>query len=328
MKIFSVLSKNFFSILLLTVINQSVVNAQSSSDLLPPDVRGEVRKGLSGILNGLVIFGSSSAIGSGAFTFEAEDSSPNTELKVLRLFNDINLTDSEKSVVPFINFGIGQAKLTEEIPAIEGGGANDFSTITTESIGIGAGLDLKVSDNWTITPSFDLVYSQSDNNYDYNNEFSQQILQLFDGNVFNWDVDTMSYNPGAKLKYQQEVGCGVTLMPSVQYTQIFVDSTSSSSDIIDVSTSSGVLSSKLRAEVDDVVSISQQELTLVPQLSRTDLFHDARADLGIKYFHEVSLGLLAKKQTAIPLFTDFGITAGYTFGEDMSGWRIGLDASL
>jgi hypothetical protein len=266
-------------------------------------------------------------LGSGFFNFESSDA-PDTELEVLRLFNDFNLTESDNTYVPFINFGVGTAKLTDKIPPIEGTGENDFSTINTDSAGLGAGIDIKLSDNWILSPQADLIYSHSKSRYDYNNQFSQEILQIFDGNLFNWDVETLSYNPGAKIEYQNNLGCGVTILPSLQYTQIFVESVSTNSDLIDVSSSSGVLSSRLRAEVEDVLKIGQQSLTFIPQFSRTDLYHDARADLGINYFHEFSIGLLAKNQQSLPIFKDLGLSAGYTFGEDMNGWRIGLDANL
>jgi len=304
----------------------TILQAQSTSELLPPEIRSEVKNALSGTLNGLVIFGSASTIGSGYFSFEQTDSA-DTKLDVLRLFNEYSLAEKDEKYSPFINFGIGQVKLSEQISPLEGNGDNDFSRINTFSVGAGLGVDIALSENFYLTPVFDFIYSHSQNDYDFNNEFSQTILALFDKNVFNWDVETLSYNPGLKARYEIKTD-SAKIIPSVSYTQIYIDSISTNSDIIDVSTTSGVLNSRIRVEIPDLLCFNEIPLTLIPQFSRTDLYKDARSGTGIKNFHEVSLALLAKDQQFLPIFKDIGISAGYSFGEDITGWRVGLEGGF
>ncbi len=152
-------------------------------------------------------------------------------------------------------------------------------------------------------------------------------MQLFDGNIFNWDVDTFSYNPGLKVRYEYKMG-STTLIPSVAYTELFVDSVSTSSDIIDVNSSSGVMNAKLRIEIEDVFCINEIPFRLVPQVGRTDIYADARSGIGVGHFYDFSLAVLAKGQHYLPFFKDIGISTGFTLGEDVKGWRLGLEGAL
>ncbi len=303
------------------------VHAETLTDLLPTDLTGEINKGISNALNGLVIFTSSSSLGSGYFTFDSDDS-PDTKMDVLRLMGDYDLVDSNtETFAPFLRGGVGRLKLSEEITPFEGIGSNDFSVVETSSLSGGIGVDIKAADGFFITPMFDLVYSHTENKYDYNNEFSQTVLQLFDRDIFNWDIDTLSYNPGAMDRYEALAG-SVKIIPSVTYTHVFVDSIWTNSSLLNVNTSSGVLNAKIKAEIPTGICVSAVELWAVPQFSRTDLYRDAREGAGIGHFNEVSLGLIAKNQNILPIFKDFGITGGYSFAEDVTGWRIGLEAEL
>jgi len=314
------------TIALTSLIYQNA-NAQTLTDQLPPELQSEINNSISQAVNGLVIFSSSSSLGSGYFTFDAKDS-PDTKLDIIRLMGDYKLGNPEDSIVPFVRGGVGQLKLSEEIPDfLEQGGANDFSTVTTSSVSLGAGADVNITGGFYFTPMFDLIYSHTENKYDYNNIFSQEILKLFDRDVFNWDIDTMSYNPGAMIKYVAKSG-STTITPSVTYTHAFVNSFWTNSSLYDVNTSSGILNSKIKAEIPSGFNIGSSEISVIPQFSRTDIYKDARAGIGIGYFHEVAVALMAKNQTFLPLFQDIGVSGGYSFGDDVTGYRIGIEAEL
>lgn len=316
-----------FSLLLASIFGSAPVQAQDFVDILPPETRNEINKSISNGVNGLVIFSSSSSIGSGYFTFESDDSS-DTKMDVLRLLGDYDLVEpNTQAYAPFIRGGVGQLKLTEQIPPEEGIGENDFSIIETFSISGGVGVDIRLGGGFFLTPTFDLTYSHTENRYDYNNLYSALVLQLFDGDVFNWDIETIGYNPGAAFRYEAMVG-DTRIIPSATYTQVFVDSFWTNSNIYDVNTSSGVFQSKLRAEMPSGLCVGKSDITIVPQFSRTDIYKDARAGTGIGHYHEVSLGMIAKNQDIVPFFRDFGVTGGYSFGEDFTGWRVGLEAEL
>lgn len=305
----------------------NVSNAQSNLDLLPPDLQGEINKDLTNAVNALVIFSSSSSLGSGTFGFR-DDEGPDPELDVFKLMGQYDFGDPESDpTVPYIKAGIGKTKLKEVIPDfLEMGGRSDFSTIDTWSFLIGTGIDLQLIENLHLVPYFDLVYSYSENEYDFNNEFSQTILALFDQDIVNWDVHTMGYNPGAKLYYRAEFGRGA-FIPSVNYTQVFLEDLSTNSELLDLSTSSGVLQSKLIFELPVTEGSDKGGVFAIPSFSRTDIYGDAR-DSGLDYYHEVGLAFVAREQTMIPLLSEVGISAGYAFADDMWGWRVGLEGGF
>ena len=301
--------------------------AQSAKEVLPDETKREINNALSSAIDGMVVFGTSSAIGSGYFTLDAEEA-PDTDLDVLRLFNDIDLENPPSGEYhPFLNFGIGSVKVADEILPYYGSGPNDFTTFSSLSFDLGVGVDIKLSERFFLTPMFDLVYTHTENEYDYNNESSQTVLQPFDGDIFNWDVDTLGYNPGLKLRYEHPLECS-TLIPSISYTEVFVESFSTSSDILDVSTASGIMNSRVKWDIPDAIDAGTVPLTLVPQISRTDLYGDVRSGINLHYFQEISLAVIARNQHFLPAFKDIGVSAGITLGDDVSGWRLGLEGEL
>lgn len=295
---------------------------------LPDDVRGAVNSNISNAINGVIIFSSTSAVGSGYFKFESEDDSPDTSVDVLRVNGEYKLRSlGGERGVPFLHGGLGHFHLSEQSIPIDGGGENDFSTITNDGVTLGGGVEYRATNGLFISPAFDFVYSHTKNHYDFNNPFSVENLKPYDRDVFNWDIDSMTYIPGITARYEVMAG-STMLIPSVSYMQSYVDGVRTDSRILNVSTSTGVLNTRLKADIPSGYSLNSSAISVVPQVSRTDIYGDARAGIGIGHFHELSLALIAKQQNFLPLFTNFGISGGYTFGEDMAGWRVGLEAEF
>jgi len=315
------------AILFISTMLPPVAQSESAIDAFPPELRSELNDILSNALNGLVIFSSSSAVGGGSYTFK-ESGEPDGNMDVIRLWNDYYFGErGSEGFVPYVRFGVGHLTLRERLSPVEGEGLNDFWRIKTTSLITGFGTDINLGSGFYLTPGFDLIYSHSTSRFDYNNEFSQEYLQPFDRDIFSWNVDTLSYNPQVAARYEAEVGRSL-LVPSVSYTQVFVDSLRSSSELLDVNTSSGVLNTRLRAQIPSSFSLAGGELFYTPKVSRTDLYRDARDGLGFGYYHELGFGLLAKDQDVIPLFRDIGFMAGYSFASGFRGWRVGLEADL
>jgi hypothetical protein len=311
----------------LCILSAGQLSAESAAALLPPEVQADINKSLSNALNGLAIFSSSSALGSGYYTSDVDDGTE-LDLDVLRVSQDFYIGRKEDvRYAPFIRALAGQIKVTESLPPIEGGGEADFSTVESFTAGIGAGVDVRLAEGFFLTPSFLLSYNHTENNYDFNNPFSQSFLALFDKDVYNWDVDSIGYMPGAELRYNIHAAKTV-ITPSISYSQLFLDSYWSNSSIIDAKTSSGILVANLKADLPTGTEVLSGDLHLVPQIRRTDIFEDAKDGLGLDHYYDVSLGFLLKNQDLIPFFKDIGITGGYGFVDDFSGWRIGFDAEL
>lgn len=293
-------------------------------DLLPPELRSEVNDSISNVLNALHVFSSSDTVSSGSFTFDG-DGEPDTDLDVMKISADLKFQeDDNQALVPFITGLVGHAKLTGEITPLNGVGQNDFISFETTSFGLGAGADWNVFDNLHFVPKMTFVYSQSTNEYDYNNEESQALLQLFDRDLFNWDVDTMTYLPSTQVYYSLPIG-DVKIEPSVQFSYVAVDSTWTNSHLIDVSTASEILLTKLRATTPLRVSVSDLPLELEVYGARHDIYGDALEAFGFHSYHEIGGALyINDTRDCFPLFSKIGIGSSYAWNSDFDGWRIGI----
>lgn len=299
--------------------------AQTVSEVvLSPELVSEVKSALSSTLNGIAVFETSDALGSGSFAYD-EVGGQETDIDVLRFSNDFYLGERDgESFAPFIRALIGNVKLTESIPPFEGEGIADFSVTESVAVGVGLGVDIALMENLYLTPSFLFSYNSTSNKYDFNNE-SSQILAIFNREILNWNVDALGYMPGAELRYNVPLGEKTVITPSISYSQLFLDSFWSNSPLIDVNSSSGILTSGLRFDFGTDVQLLGGNLHLIPEVRRTDISRDAKDGLGFSYYYDFGFGAYVKDQNVIPFLSEVGITGGYGYADEFEGWRIGLD---
>lgn len=316
-------------ILGVSIAFQSPLLAQSRpADSLPDEIKRDVNDGLGSVLNGLHVFSSADMVSSGSFKFLSKDT-PDDTLNVLKLSGDYRFEEcQDQGLVPFVSGLLGSAKITSQIPPEEGPGQNDFTTTTTMSIGIGGGVDWNVVDKFHLIPKMMLVYSRSTNNFDYNNLESQTYFKPFDGDLFNWDVDTITYLPSIKGEYRWESQHHLHITPSVQYAYLNIDSTWTNSSILDVKTSSGVLQPRLAIGAPLNTTLLSMPLSNEVFTGMTRVSGDARNALGFSDYYEAGILFSVDSHERLPVLTRVGLGFSYAWNPDMNGWRIGLEGKV
>ncbi len=295
-------------------------------DLLSSELQGELTNIYNGGLTGLHIFSSTDSVSSGFFSVKKDDGSEK-KFEVMKAGADIPLADKDSVFVPFVSGMIGIMKLTDSPKPVEGEGQDDFSRISTLSIGVGGGVDIHLLDQLRIVPKLMAVYGHTENRFDYHNTFSQEVLQVFDRELFNWDIDTMTYLPSVKSYYVWDIGA-TQITPSVNYTHIYVDSFSSSSPLVDVDSNSGLLQTRLSLDHDLGLLFVGAPLRGELFGQRNDIYGKAADGLGFNNYHEAGFLISANTENKIPLFASLGLGVSYAWNSDFDGWRIGLQGDF
>ncbi|MBX7139177.1 MAG: hypothetical protein K1X83_14475 [Oligoflexia bacterium] len=329
MNFISRVSLGFLLALLVQVDAATNVLAQDRPiDILPDELKAGVNEALSSALDALHIYSSADTVSSGYYVFD-EDAEPDTKLDVLKVLGEYTFSDGpDDTFVPLISGLIGNVRLRGDIPPLEESpGPNDFLTLSTTSIGLGGGFDWTVFGGLHIVPKMTFVYSHSENTYDYNNEGSQLFLQPFDGDLFNWDVDTISYLPSLKAYYRWMLG-KVRITPSAQYSHLHVDSFWTNSALLDVKTNTDILKTRVGVAAPLGAEISGMPLENELFGALNFIYGDAEEALGFPRYNEVGTLISALSSGQLPWFSKLGVGATYVWNSNFDGWRVGLEGEF
>lgn len=329
------LTKGLMKSLLLVIF---ILLTSYSSALAQDPVNEEELVGfINGVVNGLVnantLFTSQEEVSSGYFKLNTEGSGPGdserVKFNVLKIPAHYSLCDDKDAAVrPYIRAVLGQASQIESVSPTEGAtGLSDFSAVDTRSISLGGGADIELFDNFTLRPDFVATYSRIKNRYDYNNDVSLLIGAFVDGQVFNWNMDVMTYTPSVRAQYVIPLETLIVTLRS-SYSYLLNKSFSSSSDILNVDSSTNLIRNGIIVEVPTGVSLFDTPISVRPFFSRSDLGGSAARALGFDYFYEVGGDLAFKVQDTLPLLSELSVGGSYTWGDDMEGVRIGIGASF
>ena len=319
--------KRIITTLCLSLLITTFSHAQSSDRpdiVIPPEVQENLNQIINEVSAALIVFSSGDAVASGYFKFDV-DGQQDSKLDVLKIYGDYALGNESDRIRPFISGTAGMVSYRELVPPEDGIGESDFGRFYSTNLGIGGGAIFSITDGLSITPGAEVSYNRIENKWDYNNPISQQFLSLFDGQVFNWNLESISYLPSVKLAYNWKL-TDVTITPSTKYSHMFTESFSSSSDIYDLSTDSGILRSMIELSVP--TSCFENSLTIKPYVARTDISRDAEHGLGFSYLHEFGIALVADVEGTVPLFKNLGLSTSYTVARDLTGVRFGIVGDL
>ncbi len=307
------------------IILATTANAQEAD----PDIDAllnDINQGINQIVNAATLFTSQESVSSGYFKFKAnEPDESDTEMDVLRLPARFDLSnDPDAQLKPFVRGQLGYLRASESLAAIEGGGDADFSVIKTFTAELGGGVDIVLVEGLVLTPEGSISYSRVENNYDYNNPFSQQIIQpLFDEEAFNWDLDIITYSPKVKLAYTLPID-PVKITISSRYAYFYNDSVGSTSSIIDISSDTNLFQNGIQATIPLGFSVFESGVGFRPFFVRSDVHGAARRGLEFAHFYEVGGDFLFGTKESIGLLSELSVGSSYTFGHDFEGWRIGV----
>lgn len=275
------------------------------------------------VVNGATIFTSQNTASSGVFSLDSDTpGADDTEIDLTKLPVSYTFGDENDAVRPHVRGILASLKSTRSVPTGGPGSVDDFSRLEVLTAGVAGGIVYQACDDLRITPLFEVAYSNIERKYDYNNAYSQANLSPFDRDAFNTSVEVMTYSPSIEADYTIRHN-ETKIIPKLRYAHLFNESISSKSSVVDVSSDSGLLQSFLDIETPLGTTLFGQQLGLHPFIVRTDVFGTAKDARGPNYFHEVGADLTFTEDQR-ELLKGFSLGASYIFGDDLTGYRIGL----
>lgn len=296
-------------------------DSMAQSQSLLDDANNRANQAVSAV----TLFTSQDTLSSGLFKFRSSGEG-NSEFRVTRLPYSHSFEPLANGMIPEISAVYGYSKLTQS-PQMHAGaeGIDDFSRVSTHSIGVGGGLKMPaLVDGFSVTPRLFFAWSHLKRRYDFNNTYSQATFKPYDDDFFNTYVDVLVYTPSVELNYEWKMCTDATFSAHTRYSELFNDSVSTKSSVIDISSATGLLQSEIEAMLPTHSSVYGRDIKVHPFLGRSDIYGDARAGLGFSYFHEVGVDLVFSKPNDNSIFKDISLGASYSFGDDFDGWRLGI----
>ena len=309
------------SLIVTGVVNSALILLASPSFAAPS--ASEFNDRVNEVVNGVTIFTTQDTASSGVFSFESDSPGvSDVDIDLIKIPVTHTFGEDQDVLRPQVRGVLGNLTSTRSVATGGPGSIDDFSRLEVLTAGVSGGVVYRIWDELRITPLFGIAYSHVKRRYDFNNSFSQTNLLPFDQDAFNTSVDVMTYSPTVELDYTFKKGA-TTLIPKVRYSHLFNDSVSSKSSVIDVNSDSGMLQSFFDVNTPLGYKLLGQDLGLHPYIVRTDLFGSAKDARGPNYFHELGADLTFTDSNRKTL-KGFSIGGSYLFGEDFTGYRIGV----
>jgi len=312
-------------LLALTILATTLSStAQAQEDVEIAEFVNLVDSTINSAVNAATLFTSQESVSSGYFKFKSTED-PDTKLDVFRIPGQYSLCDDKDAMIrPFVRGQLGSLKVRESITPIEGAtGVNDFSVLDVWTVEGGGGADIEPLDGLVITPEASIAYSRIENRYDYNNDVSQFLQPILDGQVFNTSLDVLTYSPKIKVAYTLPLE-DVKVRFSSRYSYLYNDSFSTESDIVDVSSDTSIFQNGVEVKVPTGLTVLESPVAVRPFFVRSDIHGSAKDGLGFGHFYEGGLDIHFGMREAVDLPGELTVGTSYTFGDNFEGWRVGL----
>ena len=188
----------------------------------------------------------------------------------------------------------------------------------------GLGLKVPVTKAVYLYPHAAVAYSYLKNRADYPSSRAKQLLDpLFNGIITDFDVQSMTYSAALGLGYEETLGV-VDVSLRGMFTYAYTDSFKQTHDVQSISEDTETLVVRLETRAPTGLSIAGHGVRWLGLAGYTTFFGPNRDALGFSYIAEVGLGFDIDISTENNFLDHIGLRGSYLFGDDMTGWQVGL----
>jgi hypothetical protein len=302
------------------LVGSGVVAAQPLPDAsFSQDYANEV---INVAVNTNTLFASQDLISNGRFVQRRRDE-PDTKYETFRLPVEIPLADEDAAVRPFFQSTGALLKVTSGVTAPPGTGENDFSVSHLFAVTAATGAYVRLAEGFFLVPSLGVTYAHLRNKYDFNNAYSQRILEGENREFFDWSMDLFTYSPSIKFVYQRAIGEG-ELKYTVGFSHLLNDSIHSTSDKIDVNSASGLLVDRVEYSEPLGVAVAGGDLSLRPFFQWSNISGKAASGLHFVNMFEVGADFISKLKETVLFFSEIYVGASYVSADDFEGYHVGF----
>jgi hypothetical protein len=273
-------------------------------------------------VNTNTLFASQDLIANGRYV-QRRKGQPDSKYEMFRLPVEIPLAERGEGFRPFVISSGALLKVTSGTSTVDGPGESDFSLSRLFSVTGGVGAYVRLWEEFFMVPSLGLTYTHLRNNYDYNNPYSQAVLQTLGGDFFNWNVDLLTCAPTVRFIYEGAIGSG-TAKWVAGVSQLLNDSIHATSDKIKVDSATGFLWNRLEYKKPLGVEVVEGELAIRPFFQWSNISGKAAAGLNLVNLYEVGADVMSLFKEGGAFFSDIYVGASYVSGDSFEGYHLGL----
>jgi hypothetical protein len=198
--------------------------------------------------------------------------------------------------------------------------------VTYESLifNLGLGGRVHLTDNFSITPSFDIVYGQTEQAFTARSDAGRVLDRDYSGELVNWDSDSLTYAPKLDIEYQKTFGAvdfHYTLSLGYYETDVISGDGDFESDSTTIANTIGV-------EVPLGFSLFEWPLRSEIDFTRIDSSGGIENSLRTDSFYQANVSLITRETKRFPLLTKIGIDGGYTWADSFDGYSFGITGTF
>ena len=274
-------------------------------------------------VNTSTLFASQDIFSTGRFAKHRIDQ-PDTHYDTVRTPFEVALAEKTDRWQPFVYGSGALLSVTSGFTMPPGAvGEDDFSTTRLFALAGGLGSYLKVSDDFKLAVSCAVTFSHMRNNYDFNNSYSQQVLEPDSNLFYNWSMNLFTYAPTGRAIYEAKWGEG-TAYAMVAYSQLFNNSVSSSSPAIDINSSTGILWSRFSYSEPTGTQLLDADLGVRPFFQWSNISGKAASGLDLVNLYEMGADLVFDFKEKFLLFSQMNWGGSYVTGDSFEGYHLGF----
>jgi hypothetical protein len=231
---------------------------------------------------------------------------------------------------PMIEGGIGYGTFENHF---DGGAlAGNHSTVSTLAVFLGGGVRFTVWEDFSLAPTFGVVYAHSDNDFDARNDLGRQVVQLAGSgtanDVINWSADTFTLVPGIEARYRHLFGGIIQLTLKSLFKYFHTQPISRSTTALSFESTSQWWLNEVDVEWRMPVYLWGRQLRTGAYISRSELYGGLETTLHTEHFYNAGGRLVMDVQGLLWHLEYLGLGAGYFWSDKFSGWTIGAEISF
>jgi hypothetical protein len=274
-------------------------------------------------VNTTMLFATQDIFSTGTFTKFREEQ-PDTRYNTIRAPFEVGLGEKTDRWNPYI-YGSGAllhvSSGTAKPP--DATGEDDFSTSKLFALATGFGTYLRVSDDFRLAASAALTFSHLNNRYDFNNSYSQRVLEPDSSLYYNFDLNLFTYAPTMRAIYESRWG-ERTVNYTLGYSQLFNNSLSSSSPAVSINSASGILWNRFAVTEPTGLSIANNPSSVRPFFQWSNINGKAASGLALSNIFEVGADLVVDFKEKLLYFSQMYWGGSYVTGDNFEGYHLGF----
>ena len=308
------------------VLTAGVARAQT----LPPGALDQFDHLVGSRVETFAVLDTQSGASGGTYTSKVND----TDLSITRVTGRGDagpkrpLGDTGLLWSPIIEGGIGYGTFHNHFD----GGVLDGnkSTVTSLAAFLGGGVRFTIWEDWSLAPTFGIIYAHTENDFEAQNEAGQNVLRLAGSRantLVNWSADTITIVPGMEARYRHLFG-SVQLTVKSLFKYFNTQPIERSTTALSFESDSKWWLNEVDVEWRMPLYLWGRQLRTGAYFGRAELSGGVEDTLKTDHLYQAGGRFVMDIQGLLWHVEYVGLGAGYFWADKFSGWTVGAEISF